>query len=517
MVFSVLMTSGAARGEDRVQVRLRQMLNLPSDHPGKVTLDLKSVTLAAMTRSDSFRAIVSKYIAVETDVLEQRALTDSFVFIQARQEWNRNQPNSLFGTNRFNQTSVDLGIEKKLASGTRMNLGLSEFRNDSEFGSFGNINTKVAGGRLTLSQSLWRDAFGVSTRDLIGSGQSKSRAKKLQLESEIEEWFMQLSELFHQVWLTQRRIDAIRESLERKDRLASLFDRRQQLGISEETDRIQIESAVNQTRVQLDEHERILKKQWNLLVVSLKLEREDRETDPMTIPISLGEELTQPDPTCSMRDGISRQIRQIEEELESINLLAKVALDQSRPDLSLDLGVATNGSILNSGDDPGQRWSNTFSLRNPAYTVGLFLRLPLESSKETAQVLSSASTRIQLEARLLDLKARTESDIQTTCAELSMLSAHQRLYASMEQDMQRRIRLEETRYRQARSSPFAVLQAGDELYGTTQSLNQTRVDRWKKHWEVRKMNGSLFESLEGWIREKTGRKFDEISMDGSMP
>ena len=506
-----------ALADDRIQERLRQMLDTPASVTGPVSLDLKSVTLAAMMRSDSFRSLLAKHLAIDTDRLEQESATDAFAFAQVRQEWNRNQPNSLFGTNRFDQTNVDIGIEKKLGTGTRMSLGLSEYRNDSEFGSFGNINTKVAGGRLTLSQSLWRDSFGSTTRNMIQAGKIKSEAKRLLIESEVEEWFIQLTQLYHQVWLAQRRIESTRSSLTRKERLAVLFERRKALGISEESEQIQIESAVTQTRLQLDEFERLLKKQWNLLVISLKLNEEDRRTDPMHIPVLLPPAVPASDTECSKPIDQNRDLRQIDQELKAMEIETRAAVDQTSPELSLDLGLSTNGSVLNSMDDFNSRWSNALRARNPAYTIGLSLRLPLDASREQAQILGSLSMASQLESRANDLKARLNSNLETICSEITMLDRHHQLYSNLEQDMKKRFQLEELRYKQARTTPFTVLQAGDELYASGLSLDQTLTERWNRHWTTKKINGTLFNELEGWIRQKTGRSFNEIANSRRTP
>lgn len=502
---------------ERIQVRLRQMLDVPDTKEGPISLDLKSVTLAAMIRSDSFRALLSKTLMIPADRLEQEALTDASLFVQAKQEWNRNQPNSLFGTNRFDQTSLDLGVEKRLASGTRLTLGLSELRNNSAFGTFGNVDSRVAGARLNLTQSLWRDFFGSSTRRLLGSGKAKSDARKIQLESEIEDWFLQLGGLFHQVWLAQKRIEATRASLERKERLSSLFARRKNLGISDEAEQLQVDAAVMQTRVQLEEMIRLLEKQWSLLVVSLKFEEDDRRTDPTLIPIFLGEALPDTEPTCSDSPDSNREVKQMELELAAQQLQTGVALDQASPELLLELGIGTNGSVLNAADQFETRWLNTLAARFPAYTIGLGFRMPLDASIEKSRILSSLSMTRQLESRLSDLRARTTSALDTLCAEKGMLGRHYRLYVGIERDMKKRIHLEEIRYRQARSSPFAVLQAGDELYGTTLSLNTTLAEWWNQHWNLKKAKGHLFQELDAWVTEKTGKGIFSNQNAGERP
>ncbi len=504
--------------KERVQQRLREMLEVPASEKGPISLNLKEITLAAMARSDSFKAIVAKLVAVQSEEFAQSAMTDAALSLQARQEWNRNQPNSLFGTSRFEQTNVDLGLEKRFQSGTRLSLGLGEYRNNSSFGAaFGIIDAKVAGARLELTQSLWRDFFGSTTRDLIKSGKLKSEARMAAFESEVEDWFIQLSGLYHQVWFAQKRVEATRESLARKERLAGLFQRRKALGISEEAEQIQVETAVEQSRVQLEELIRYLDQYWNLLVVSLKLPEEDRFINPLDVPVTI--EAPQGDATldCKTTPVTNQLIRQVEQEMAALELMASATQDQLRPDLMLSLGLGTNGSVLNASDDFGTRWSNALSARYPAYTVGLMFRLPLDASAEKSKAMEVFSAKLQLQSRLSQLKDQLLSDYGTSCLDLKMLSGHEKLYLKMESEMKRRTALEETRYRQARVLPFTVLQAGDELYGTALARSANLVKWNEKKWALEKTGGKLYPTLDQWVLGKNGKSIRDTAKAEVQP
>jgi outer membrane protein TolC len=509
--------SGSARANPEIQKRLREMLDIPQTQKGMISLTLKEVSLAAMAKSDSFKSILAKSYALKSDEYFQESLTDAMLVAQAKQDWNRNQANSLFGTTRFDQTVIDLGVEKRFVTGTKLGLGLTEYRNTSVFGGgFGTIDAKVAGVKLEITQSLWRDAFGGSTRGLLASGRLKSEAKKVALEAEIEDWFLQFTSLYYQVWLTQRRVEATQLSLQRKERLASLFQRRKQLGISEEADQIQIASAVDQTRVQLDELKRSLAKNWNLLVVSLKLSPEDQKFNPMEIPMGVDDVQAFQNVGCEQLPSSNRGLKQIELELKAVQLQADAAVDRLRPDLLLILGANTNRSILNSGDDFGTRWADAFAGKYPAFSVGLLFKVPLNASMEKSEGSQLASTSFQLESRASQIKDQLQIDFESNCSEVKMLEQHYRLYQRVEADLIRRIGLEENRYRQARIQPFTVLQAGDELFGTSVAKYSNLGNWWEKRWNLEKSRGQLFEQLDAWVKEKTGSTIFEKLQSGRV-
>jgi outer membrane protein TolC len=516
-IFCTLAWVNSVSATPAIQKRLREMLDIPASQKGMVSLTLKEVSLAAMARSDSFQALMAKSYSLKSDEYLQDSLTDSFFVAHAKQDWNRNQANSIFGTTRFDQTVIDLGFEKRFFTGTKLGLGLSEYRNTSVFGgNFGTVDAKVAAVNLEIAQSLWRDSFGSSTRNLLNSGKLKSEAKKIALEAEIEDWFLQFSSLYYQVWLTQRRVEATQLSLERKERLASLFQRRKQLGISEEADQIQISSAVDQTRVQLDELKRSLAKNWNLLVVSLKLSPEDQKFNPMDIPMEVGDAQSFQQLGCDQIPDSNRALKQIELESKAIALQMDAALDRLRPDLVLTLGASTNRSILNSGDEFGTRWSDAFAAKYPAYSIGLLFKIPLSASLEKSESLQLVSANQQLQSRASQLKDQLQIDFESHCSEVKMLEQHDRLYQQVETNLKRRIGLEENRYRQARIQPFTVLQAGDELFGTSVAKFSNLGNWWEKRWNLEKSRGQLFEQLDTWVKDKTGKTIFEKLESGRM-
>jgi outer membrane protein TolC len=210
-------------------------------------------------------------------------------------------------------------------------------------------------------------------------------------------------------------------------------------------------------------------------------------------------------------------LKQMELELQAAELQTRAAVDQLRPDLSLSLGLTTNGSVLNASDDFNTRWGNTLSAKFPAYSVGLLFRIPLDGSAEKSQALQAASGRFQLESKYSEWKDQLISNFETSCVELKMLGQHDRLYRKIETDMKRRISMEETRYRQARVSPFTVLQAGDELYGATISVSSNLAHWWEKRWELDKTKGTLFGKLDQWVKEKSGKTIFEKTEEEMNP
>jgi outer membrane protein TolC len=506
----------------KITKKLRELLNTPADYRGRVELSIQDVTLAAMKSSDSFRAVMAAAIELEANRLTPQSLTDTYLTLSANQQWNRNQPDNPFGTVRSDAFRIDAAAEKAFRSGTKLTLGLTEFKNNLVFGgTFGSTNAKVASLQAKVEQSLWRDFFGQSTRDRIQAGELLSKSDRLALEQKIESWFLDLAKIYHQAWLLQRRVDALKTNVERRSILAGLFQRRQALGISEEADRIQIEAALEQSKIQLAESERALDRIWKNLIITLKLPEEYREFNALEIPLRLDEvtaqEESQTEATCKTPSRFNRTAESTRLQKEALTLQRQAELDSLRPDLKLTANLLTNRALLNQRDDFGLRWTDTFGVQNPAWTVGLQLVWPLEASGTKAQAARIFAQSLRLDAISAQTESQTAVDFEATCAELQLQLQNLKLYRGLETRQKLRTQLEDKRYRQARSAPFNVLQAGDEWFGTTVATSQAQTEWWNQRYQLDAVRGELFTRLNGWVQAKTGKGLSDAIEESRIP
>jgi outer membrane protein TolC len=503
---SIASSALAAVPNPEIQRELKKLLKTPSTTTGPVRLSLKQVTLAAIQNSDSFRATVAQAFAVSSARLKASAITDTTLSLSAQQEWNRNQPNNPFGTVRYDQFSADLALAKRFSTGTSVQLGLTEVQNDSTFGgTFGAFGVRGSSARLQISQSLWRDFLGQSSRMLIQAGELSSKQARLQVEAAIETWFTNLASIYHQAWLNQQRIEALELNLVRRELLAKLFKRRQSLGVSEEADRLQIESALENNRIQKVELDRSLEKTWQLLIVTLKLPDAYRDFKPREIPLEIPKPVKAHSLNCNTVPQESRATRMAELQMQALQMNRDATADSIRPDLSLNLGLVTNANLLNQNDQITRRWADTFLVKNPAWTIGLSLNLPLDASASKADALNLASQAAQLEAQARITQDQLKVDFEAYCTDLKVAESNLSLYTNLEAAQKRRSQLEDTRYRQARSSPFSVLQAGDEWYGSAVAQSQAQVTWWETKFKLDQTEGTLFKMLDEWVQTETGK------------
>lgn len=495
-----------------MQGKDREILGTPVDVKGAVTLSLRQVIQDSMRSSDSFRRILAQAQAIPSDALAAEAITDAKLTATTSKEWNRNQSTSPYGTNSYDQTQATLGFEKYFRSGTALGLSLTEYRNNSLFSStIGTIDSKSAGISLTLRQSLWRDFLGTSTRNQIKSGDLFSQANRVLWEAKVEDWALQLMNLYLRAWSLQRRLQASQKTFDRRLVLAQLFQRRQALGTSEEADRLQVEAALEQNRIQILEQQRDLQRIWENLIVTSKLPAEAKKVDPRLIPMEIDPVLPIEQLHCDSPPESTRALIAAELQSEAAHLRQLAASDRLRPNLTLNLGLATNRAILSSVDDFETRWSESFAAKYPAWTIGLQFEWSIDGSLVRSQDATARASAIELNAALSQEKDQSKLDFDSLCSGLQLQQRSFELYQKLESAQSRRVHLEEVRYRQARAQPFAVLQAGDEWYGTTVGLITSHSQWIANSYELKKAKGELYSILSEWSKEATGQSLGELS------
>jgi outer membrane protein TolC len=475
--------------------------------PGR-TVSLPFVLEKAIESSDSFRALRAEWVSTEAPFLESQAMTDTALEAGVQREWNRNQPTSPFGSTRSDTLGVSVGLTKAFATGTRGSLVLTEGFFEGSFGAFGTFQSQSGQLRLDVMQNLWSDAFGRGTRKAQWAGEQQRLGAQAEWVARAEEWMIGLVRLFDQAELMQARVRAARAAVERRERVREITRLKERRGTAEAPDRIQVQGALTAGRSELAEARQGLETLWRQLVLSLKLPAEFLRVDPTEVPLTTDDAEERASKLCGSefeqstpREGATAR----EESLTALKEAAKASLEQVseglRPQLQLRGAVASNGVVFGSAREFSQRWTDIAALRNPAWTVGLQLQVPLEKSAQRAQALRAFSLSEALEARAALASSERQVSWLNACSELARWRRTAREFSETHEQQLERVSAEETRFLQGRVPAFSLLQAGDEAQQFELGARQARMQAHGAAWEVLRLSGSV---KENWKARLTG-------------
>lgn len=467
--------------------------------PGKaLTLDL--VVSRAVDASDSFKAVASQKINVVTPELQARAALDTLVTLKGSFLNNENEPTNNFQPNLNRSSTLSLGVATRFLTGTQLSAEVSHGHTRLGFiaiPGFGDPSNQFysSNAKIALSQSLWKNAFGEATRSLVESGIEQSRYAQFSFDESVEQWVLQLMDLYYEAWFAKARARASQAGVERQRRLARITRLKQRRGTAEKPDVIQVESNFAQSEIDAANAHEALKSLWRDLVLSLKLPAAWLDLDPMLIPITLPDSV--PNTLAQCKEGAPTTSTAVKKALA----LAKAsqaaedrAASQANPDLTLALEL--NGNGIDGGG--GAAASEAIALDHPAWGATLTLSVPLGFRAEEAAYRSARAEALRAEALATDAKSRLQVQWVNECSRLRQLLRNTEVLEKTLKSQLQRTRLEQRRFEVGRSSVLQSIQADADATASELALRTSQKDLHLSAWRVRRLSGALksyFEKL----------------------
>jgi outer membrane protein TolC len=473
--------------------------------PGE-KLSVEFVVAKAYSSSDSLRAVKSQALAIESSYWQSLIPVSTQVYLASTYSKNENTNASLFDP-RDSRLFV-LGATKYFSTGTLLGVEVNELQTTlAPQNVF--VPAEKTTAKVTLSQSLWKDAFGAMTRNNIAAGEKMRDASRLVFEQAIQDWALGLIRVYYGAWFSKSQLVAAKTNMDRRQRLLDVTKLKLGRGTSERPDFLQVESALLQSRAAYQQSLQDLQKTWRELVTSLKLPSAWMEIPADVIPLDLDRPFETALQLCQQKENFDQsRTRSLSHRLASLKSEAsRKKLEASKsalaPELALEGSYATSGSV----GSYSQRSNDAFSARNPEWSVGVKFKMPLEFYAEKAQAARDASEH-ELQQALFD---KEQNDHLTGwingCAQLKMLSQNRQFLETSAKNLSERSQLEEKRFRLGRVPTLNVILAGDEYSAAEVQLNQTKIALNQAAWDILKLNGSMEEYLNTIIKSAPSVEF----------
>lgn len=459
------------------------------------------ILFRSMEVSDSFKSVQALKQGIDVPALQARIPLETRVYGSAGVLSNRNETISPFSPNRTDATSYLLGVSTMFFTGTQLKLELTHGKNDITFASLAPQNYYESKMALTLSQSLWRDAFGYGTRQGLRAGELSRGAQEAGYYEAVQNWMDQLLQVYYRAWTLQAQTQAAASSVERRKKLLEVTEIKARRGTSEKQDILQVKSALIGSEVQYGAVRQSLSEIWRSLVTSLKLPKEWLEVDPVLIPMSPDEPVKEALKACAtQKTAPSESATQIKYRLqaEAANAQLNRAENSRWPDLKLNASVAGNG--VDSTAVP--TFSEATTVRHPYWMVSGTLTFPILSYAERADVQTSRMARDRAEAMAAQATTDLESDWINACADLKRLKENEERLEQVHLNQAERAKIEEERFRIGRTTTLGVIQAADDATSAEVNLRDAEARLRLGAWRVRK----LVDGYEDYLKQLVARK-----------
>ncbi len=311
----------------------------------------------------------------------------------------------------------------------------------------------VASPVLELTQSLWSNGFGRSTRAtqdqieaqaLASSYQSRFQAKSGLTQAEISYW---------QLALARQTVAVQKEALDRAKKIQAWSARRAKLHLADQSDAVQAD-ALTQSR-ELD------------LVTALNSERTASRSfnTARHIDSDVVQELLAPlDPKMideiriPKRADLRDDVKAAQQNSRSAEANAIISLERDLPTLDIFASVTLNGQRgYNSFNDVSESIGPSFSLNRPSTTVGFRLSAPIDFFTMQKSREGWKLERLAAELSYEQKAFAQEQDWKELNNQFIEAKRHLELSRKLEVIQESKLKIERDRLQQGRTTTYQVL------------------------------------------------------------
>lgn len=475
---------------------------------GKVTLPF--VLARGYKATATFEAIESQLKRLDVPYLQSRTPLDYTLFVNGARIVDKTEPLIQFSPTTRLSTEISAGVATYFRTGTELSAEIEYSNTDLAFGAVAvGADTPQTfyqtRGELNLKQNLWRDAFGYSTRLGLDAGEKLRQATLFQYKESVEEWALNLIQVYYQAWLAQNRAKAAQANVDRRERLLRITRIKQRRGTAESPDVLQATSAVAQSEVQLSSAKQSLEEIWRQLVIMLDLPATWMGVDPVQIPIAMDDSLEEALQFCDSREGAPRppatssSILKFEHQARAAGLQLKRAENALKPDVDLLFTFATNGV---DNFSRSEALNETVSVDHPTWIVGLTTTFPLGKYGAKADRSAALAELERSEALLRGARDNLVTTWLNTCADVRRLRSSVDLLQNALKSEEQRLTQEERRFEIGRVPMINVIQAGDDATRVELELRQAETNSRLAAWRVLRLARSMKEYLDSLPKTK---------------
>lgn len=381
-------------------------------------IDLDSLLLVALTRSDHVLAVSLEPQIRETEINRQLAQFDSTSFLESK--WNDlNDPvgNTLTtgGPSRYLDRDWQNrgGVRRKNWLGGQVELaqemGLRN-TNSVYFVPGNQANTRMV---LSYTQPLMRGAGQCYNESVIVLARTDVELARHELEGQLQDHFLSVAEGYWKLWLERARLLQRRDAVTRSASLLRELENRREIDV--------LQSHILRARGALAVHGAAAKRAelsvrnqetrlWALTGAPELHTKSGSELIPQVLPDL---DLPVPDRDASVQQAVTQrpEVTATIQRIRAAETRTQVAVHELKPLLNLALQAYGHG--LDGQFNVGQAFVNQFATGAPGYTAGLVYEVPLGNAAAEARLrrrrLETKQLALELEATLKSVAADVDN------------------------------------------------------------------------------------------------------------
>ena len=454
-------------------------------------LSLIDVTRIALRNNMDIKIARFDTLIKEQDLDDSRSIFDTVLDSSIEYEVDsRKRASTLSGT-KETVTDFDVGLEKKLRTGTTVGGGFSVERNTTD-STFAAVNPSYEPEvEFSIKQEFGKNFFGITDRGEVAI--TKLDIENVTEESleAIEDSVVSAQRTYWEVALALERRKIKTDMLKRARELLKANEGRFDMGSVEETDLLASKANVEQRKSDLLVAEDEVKNKMEELLLILNLEA--------GVPIALKDDLDigdfeMADLIFSMNNAIEyrRDYKRAKNKIESKKIKIKMKRIDLWPQLDLEGTLAVNGL--------DERYNDSFkdiTRDNYKYYIGITVSMPLENreARSAYEKAKLEKARAIVNLQQVERKILTDIDKRVRAVNVALnVFEHQKL---VEEYQSNKLDGEMKKYNRGRSDTDTLVRFQDHLLIAQLAGAQAELDYKAAVIDLAATEDTLLQKAEG--------------------
>ncbi|MFP4473390.1 MAG: TolC family protein [Candidatus Omnitrophota bacterium] len=424
-----------------------------------VQLSLEQATALALENNFDIQLIKYDTLISRTREGEAESIYDTIMDAQIR--YNKSKlarTSSILGTKTY-QHDYDVGLKKKLPTGTTVKLAMTNQRDwtDSSFASLNPAHESTAA--ITLTQELGQNFFGVQDRGNVKITRIEVENAAFTSLYKIENTVADVQKAYWQAVLRQKIVRIQKDMLAQARRLYELNQDKIQHGLVEKPELLDSEANFQTRQSALLSAENDLATSRNTLRLLLNLPDDSGR-------IELSDELSIPENRIQLTEALTSAFRNRYDYQRARSVIdaRDIALELSRhslwPEINLEASYKRNGI----DDDTFTDAINDISRKdNPDYTIGLTFEMPLENTKARAEHTAAKYQKARALTGLKFLERSIAVNVKDRVRNSNILQEIARNLSQVAGVQEQKLEAELKRYRSGRSDTNTVIRFQEDV------------------------------------------------------
>ena len=446
-----------------------------ADDNNTVYANIKSITEIALNNNlDIQIARFDSYIQ-RNNLPEAESIFDTFINAGISYDKNKEDTASTLTGTAGSVNNYSVGINKKIPSGTALDVEAYNQRSWSDSSFYTTNPGTEANVKVSLTQSLARNFFGIIDRGNIKITKLDIKNSDFTSLNEIESSLARAQRAYWELVLKLNELKIKKSMLKEARKLYSIYQRKIKTGLVEEPDLLAAGANVSLRENDVLKSQMELREAQNNLLYLI-----NSDTKKNIVPLdNLDTKVDKVDLYRELKEALKtrRDYKIARNQLSSENINLVLKRNSLWPQIDVSTSFAKNG--INSSYK--NAWSEVSSENHSEWYVGVNINFSLEKRKEKAQYNKAKLSKARAIVVIKRIERLIFKDINNSVTELNIISAQVDTNRKIVRLQEQKLKAEERRLRYGRSSSDVIIRFQNDLLnarlGLANSLFLYRISR----------------------------------------